>query len=289
MVVIAGIPLVYWGIGLLLAGGTAVAFQEYNDEDLDLGRIDLDDLLGGRDPEPEQEFDPLRYIVVAEAMRQLVQTQTRARERLDEDDCDDCQRCKPYDEGNDVIRSFSAGTVRRPSPGGLGAYYQHFIVPWFALTATRGANDSLFIDLGEWEWRRGVEGSWDGLRFTDCALMEVKLGYRDFLDESQMYESAVYDRPNPLKPFLGSLGNKFLGQLNAQIALVRAAGLPANLEWLFSDDQVLWQFAYMCRDYAHFDVNYEHRPFAMAPSGTQFVRELYSGDDQLYGYWEDPT
>lgn len=68
---------------------------------------------------------------------------------------------------------------------------------------------------------------------------------------------------------------------------MRAAGPPANLAWIMSDNEAMWQVGYMLRDKAVFDVDIRQKPFSFAPNGTKFVRELYSGDEELFGYWED--
>lgn len=283
---------IYWGIGLLVAGGASiVALQQYQDDDLDLGRIDLDDLLGrNQDPDPEPERDPLSSLIRIEALRQLVEAQISARERLDDEDCEDCLKCKPYDEGNDVSHNFGAGTVSNPSPRGRGALFQHYVVPWFPLRARDEGGGALRVDIGEWEWRLGRMQSWDGLDFLACKLIEVKLGYRDFLDETKIGRNNAHTLISPKKPFLGTLHDAFIDQLMTQVATVRSAQPSlAILEWVFSDNEVNWQFVALCGNYGYTDVRNRVQPFPLAPNGTKFVRELYTDGPELFGYWEDTT
>ena len=61
-----------------------------------------------------------------------------------------------------------------------------------------------------------------------------------------------------------------------------------SLDWIFSDQEVMWQFVALRSAVGITEVGNRHVPFHLAPSGTDFVWEQFSdgsGDD--YGYWED--
>ena len=278
------IPLIYWGIGILLAGGAAVTARRIQDEDL--GRLELPasiQELMDRQPQPEPEPErapprPLPPPFDAEVER-------RARERCEDDPEGDCQMCKALSEGSSTYpqHMFQGGTVERPSPRARGALYQHHVIGWKRFVA-RESGGALTVEIEEWNWKLGVAQSWDGLVFSECKLLECKLGYRDFLDPSD----PDYTRPNPRKPFLGTLQRAFGKQLQAQYGAMIGDWPDVSLEWVFSDQEVMWQFVAMTTDLGLFEVGNRHAPFHLAPSGTEFVNELYAdGTEDTYGYWED--
>ncbi len=276
------IPLIYWGIGILLAGGAAITARRILEEE-EIGRIELPDILT-RNSDPEPEPEPEREQPKPFPPPFDYDTETRAKERCEDNPEQDCEMCKPAQEGSPFIRSFAGGTVQKPSPAARGALYQHHVVGWFVFQASADDENKLTVGIQEWNWKLGRLQSWDGLVFSQCRLLECKLGYRDFLDQN----APNYRLRNPRKPFLGTLQNAFRPQLFAQYAAMMTEWPRATLEWVFSDDEVNWQFVAMCRDRSYWEVKNRHVPYHLAPSGTEFVRELYAdGSEDTYGYWED--
>lgn len=286
------IPLIYWGIAILAAGGTTVALQQYRDEDLELGRIEMPDILkGGPEPEPEPERrlpDGLTRNAAREALRQMVESQTRLKRRCQDQDEQECPYCKPAVDGNATSpwHSFEAGTVRKPSPRARGSLYQHYVLPWHGFSSEE-RDGKLVVSIEEWEWKRGRAGSWDGLDYAKCQLYECKLGYRDYIDEARVGQTDAYSHVNSRKPFLGTLLDQWRGQIMAQHAAFTPDWPIVSLEWVFSDNEVLWQFVAICSALGITNIGAKHRPYHLAPEGTNYVRELYESGEQDYGYWED--
>ena len=291
---VVAIPLIYWGLGILLAGGATISYKKYSDaeDEQRRGRIDLPDFLKGRkaDPEPEPELKPNNKrpgnAELRMALEALVQTEKKIRDECDDSEEQECPFCKPAVEGSRIQHSFQAGTVRKPTPKARGSLYQHYILPWFGFEADE-TDGMLRVKIEEWVWRRPPEASWDGMDHAQCLLYEVKLGYRDFIDESLVGTGDAYAYPNPAKPFLGSLERKILAQTQEQYSVVSPEMPKVRLLWVFSDHEVMWQFAFMCRDKGMVEIEYKHAPYHLAPDGTLFVGELYRSGEQDYGYWED--
>lgn len=286
------IPLIYWGIGILIAGGAAIAARRTIDEELEIGKIELPesitDLLDPqpqpeeREPEPEPQKPKNPY----PRPPYDYDTETRARRRCQEDPEQDCELCKVLSEGQSTLprHTFAAGTVQRPSPRARGSLYQHYVVGWFHYEASEDGEGNLEVQIEEWNWRLGVVQSWDGLVYTECKLLECKLGYLDFLDEND----PNYAVENPKKRFLGKLEDQFMGQLGMQYAAMRPDWPDVSLEWVFSDEEVMWQFVALRTALSMNEVGNKHVPFHLSPSGTNYVREQYSdGSEDEYGYWED--
>lgn len=288
------IPLIYWGLGILAAGGATIAARNLAEEErLRRGRIDLPDILsGGPQPEPEPDQTPPKRpnnSALRKAMETMIASEAKLKERCDDTEQQDCPYCKPAVEGKSVWHRFEAGPVRKPSPRARGSLYQHYVVPWFGYQADETAGQ-LTVNVEEWEWRRGREGSWDGLDHSQCRLYECKLGYRDFLDENKLDLDESYTFPNPRKRWLGSLATAFEGEKKQMTKQYRAfidEWPKVTLEWVFSDEEVMWQFAKMRDDYQYYEIDNRHAPYDLAPSGTEFVRELYASGEEDYGYWED--
>lgn len=282
-------PAIYWGVQLLFWGGASiVALQRYQDQDLELGRIDLDDLMGGdRDPDPDPERrDPLADLIRLEGVRQIVEAQTRAKERLDEEDCEDCLECTPAKDGSQVTQTFTAGRVARPLSNGRGALYQHFVVPWFPMQSWDDGG-TLRVRIDEWDWVRGPRASWDGLDFLQCTLLECKLGYRDHMDPDNIHTPRSYGLRNPNKRWLPPLLAAFGPQMRIQAQVVDAAGPPARLRWVLSDNDVLWQAVEMASDAGLYSVDFDHKAFPFAPTGTLFVNGVAEADPDKLAEWGD--
>ena len=293
-----------WGIAILVAAGAStVALQRYREEELELGRIELPEALrGNRDPDPEPQRTPPRAprptnTALREMLNQMVQTQRRVRDRCDDEEGEDCPYCKPAVDGRPISpwHIFQAGPVRKPSPRARGALYQHYVIPWFGFYAEE-TNDQLTVHIEEWEWKRGRAGSWDGLHYAQCKLIECKLGYRDFVDESLLRAAAMgeaapgqlpHTSPNPAKPWLPPLSEEWSGQIAAQHAAFDPDWPVVTLEWTFSDNDVLYCFLLILSDMGIFNIEPRHVPYDLAPTGTNFVRELYASGEEDYGYWED--
>ncbi|MCG7625697.1 Tox-REase-5 domain-containing protein [Epibacterium sp. Ofav1-8] len=279
------IPIAYWGIGILLAGGAAVTARRIQEEEI--GRVELPDSIADlfeNEPQPEPEEDPDQPRPFAPPFD--YETETRTRERCEDDPEQDCNICKALTEGRSTLPShmFAGGTVRRPSPRARGSLYQHYVVGWLHFEATADTDDNLQIQIEEWNWKLGVQQSWDGLVFSECKLLECKLGYVDFLNPDE----PDYAVSNPAKRFLGTLKDSFQTQLMAQYEAMITDWPEVSLDWIFSDQEVMWQFVDMTTDMGMTEIGSRHVPFHLAPSGTEFVREQFSdgsGDD--YGYWED--
>lgn len=285
------IPLIYWGLGILAAGGATIAARNLAEEErLRRGRIDLPDILSGSpQPEPESGQQPSNRpnnSALRKAMETMIASETQLKERCDDTEQQDCPYCKPAVEGKSVWHRFEAGPVRKPSPRARGSLYQHYAVPWFGYQADEAAGQ-LTVSVEEWEWRRGREGSWDGLDHSQCRLYECKLGYRDFLDESKLDRENSYRLRNPKKPWLGSIERAFMAQLTAQYMTFHPEWPKVTLEWVFSDQEVMWQFVKMRDRSGLSEIDNRHTPYDLAPSGTEFVRELYAPGEEDYGYWED--
>ncbi len=289
------IPLIYWAIGILAAGGATVALRNLQEEEkLSKGRIDLPKALsGGSDPDPEMEPElenkpPNRPGDAQQrvALEVMIATETRQKEECDDAEQQDCPYCKPAVEGKPVWQSFDGGPVRKASPKARGSLYQHHVVPWFGYVSDN-VDGRLTISIEEWEWRRGRTASWDGLDYAQCKLYECKLGYRDFLDEDLIGKRIAYQRRNPKKPWLGTLEDAFKKQMISQHAAFRPEWPKVMLEWVFSDQEVMWQFVEMRDTLGLSEIDNRHEPFDKAPNGTDFVRELYASGEEDYGYWED--
>ena len=280
------IPLIYWGIGILLAGGAVITARRIQEEEI--GRVELpdtiQDLLDPQpQPEPEPERDPPPRPFPPPFDRDV---EERTRERCEDDPEGDCDICKALTEGRTTLPQhlFQAGTVDRPSPRARGALYQHHVINWLFFKADADSNRNLTVQIEEWNWKLGAAQSWDGLVFSECKLLECKLGYFDFLDPND----PDYSMPNPRKPFLGSLERAFSRQLDAQYNAFVGDFPEVSLDWVFSDNEVMWQFLAMTTAQGKFEVGNRHVPFHLAPSGTQFVRDLYSDTpEDAYGHWED--
>ena len=279
------IPIAYWGIGILLAGGAAVTARRIQEEEI--GRVELPDSIAElfeNEPQPEPEEDP-------EQPRPFpppydYETETRTRERCEDDPEQDCDICKALTEGSSTLprHTFAGGTVRRPSPRARGSLYQHYVVGWLHFEATADTDDNLQIQIEEWNWKLGVQQSWDGLVFSECKLLECKLGYMDYLDP----DLPDYDVVNPRKPFLGTLETQFKDQMAAQYSAMKPDWPEVSLPWVFSDREVMWQFVALRDAMKMSEIDNKHVRFHLAPSGTQFVREQFSdGSGNDYGYWED--
>lgn len=285
------IPLIYWGMGILLAGGATVAFRNLQEEErLRRGRIDLPDVMtGGPEPQPEPEQTPPKRpnnSALRTAMETMIASETKQKENCDDTEQQDCPYCKPAVEGKAVWQHFDGGPVRKPTPKARGSLYQHYVVPWLGYRSDDVAG-RLAIELEEWEWRRGRAAAWDGLDYAQCKLYECKLGYRDFLDENLIGENKAYAELNSKKPWLGTLEKAFEKQIASQYAAFRPEWPQTSLEWVFSDDEVMWQFVEMRNVMGMNEIGNKHVPFDKAPSGTTFVRELYASGEEDYGYWED--
>lgn len=288
------IPLIYWGMGILLAGGATVALRNLQEEEkLRKGKIDLPDIMSGSpEPEPEPEQAPPKRpnnSALRSAMEAMIASETKQKENCDDTEQQDCPYCKPAVEGKAVWQRFEAGPVRKPTPKGRGSLYQHYVVPWFGYQAEESGGQ-LTVNVEEWEWRRGRAAAWDGLDYAQCRLYECKLGYRDFLDENRLDEPLSYTHPNPKKPWLRSLEYAFEiknRQLSSQYSTFIGEWPQTTLEWVFSDQEVMWQFCKMRDDAEYYEIENRHAPYDLAPSGTQFVRELYASGEEDYGYWED--
>ncbi|MEM6277615.1 MAG: hypothetical protein AAF714_11780 [Pseudomonadota bacterium] len=287
-----------WGIAILIAGGASIAaLQQYRDEEIELGRIELPDVLSGN-PDPDEEPEPEEIRprrpsnpALRQAMEQMIQTQRRMRERCDSEENEDCPYCKPAVDGKPTSpwHQFQGGPVRKPSPRARGALYQHHVVPWFGFGST-DTGGQLTVAIEEWEWKRGRSGSWDGLHHGLCKLIECKLGYRDFMDESLLTaggEGQLHTRRNPRKPWLPPLMENWSGQINAQHAAFDPDWPIVSLEWVFSDSDVMTAFLFILRDLGIFNIDPRHAPYELSPTGTLYVRELYASGDEDYGYWED--
>ncbi|RLJ51698.1 hypothetical protein BCF46_1913 [Litoreibacter meonggei] len=293
-----------WGIAILAAAGaSALALQRYREEELELGRIELPDYLqGNQDPDPDPERTPPRLsrptnTALRQALEQMVRTQRRIRDRCDDEEQEDCPYCKPAVDGRATSpwHIFQAGPVRKPSPRARGALYQHYVIPWFGFNAVE-SGDQLTVHIEEWEWKRGRAGSWDGLHHAMCKLIECKLGYRDWLDETLIVPRAFGDpapaqRPhlsgNPRKPWLSSLMDEWQGQITEQHAAFDPDWPVVTLEWTFSDSNVLTAFLMILGDMGIYNIQTKHVPYSLAPTGTTFIRELYASGEEDYGYWED--
>lgn len=288
------IPLIYWGMGILLAGGATVALRNLQEEEkLRRGQIDLpapfaDDQMPEMEPDNDNR-SPQRpnNSQLRAGMEAMIASETKRREDCDDTEQQDCPYCKPAVEGMSVWDNFDGGPVRKPYPKARGSLYQHYVVPWFQYIATE-TNGDLYIQLEEWSWRRN--GNWDGLDHTDCKLYECKLGYYDFLDESRLNHRDSYTFSNPQKPWLGNLYDAFegrKGQLSSQYNAFSDEWPHTTLQWVFSDYEVMWQFTKMRDRIGMTKIDNRHIPYDLAPSGTQFVREMYASGDEDYGYWED--
>ncbi len=279
------IPLIYWGIAILVAGGAAITARKLQEEEI--GKVELPDSISDLfkpkpepEPEPEEDYRPPPMPPPFDP-----DTETRTRRRCEDDPEQDCDFCKPAVEGRSTLpmHMFQAGTVRNPSPRARGALYQHYVAPWHKFVATEEGG-RLVVQIEEWNWRRGNDGSWDALVFSECKLLDCKLGYRDYLDDA----GPDYKKVNPIKPFLGTLQDAFQGQLLAQYAAFISDWPAVSLDWIFSDSEVRWQFIALKTVLGLHQIDARHVPFSYAPDGTQFVRELYSGSSpDTYGYWED--
>lgn len=280
------IPLIYWGIGILLAGGAAITARRIQEEEI--GRVELPDsiteLLEGR-PQPEPEEDPEQPKPFPPPFD--YDTETRTRRRCEDDPEQDCNICKALTEGGSTLprHTFAAGTVRRPSPRGRGALYQHYIVGWLHFEATADDDDKLEIQIEEWNWRTGVQESWDGLIFSECKLLECKLGYLDFIHPDYRGRRAGYQ--NSPGPWLPTLETTFGPQLIRQWAAVAPDKDEVRLEWVFSDQEVMWQFVALRTALALHEVDNRYAPFHLLPSGTTVLRGRFQNGDDGYGYWED--
>lgn len=289
------IPLIYWGYAILFAGGaTILAYPKGRPEDLepDLGKVELPESIQRLfEPEVEPDLEPdnrqpqrPNNSALRAAMEVMIASQTRQRERCDDNEQQDCPYCKPAVEGKSVWDNFDGGPITKPYPKARGSLYQHYVVPWFQYI-TQDMGGYLYIQLEEWSWRRN--GNWDGLDHADCKLYECKLGYRDFLDESKLNRRNSYTLRNPRKPWLGSIERAFKEQLKSQHAAIIDEWPKVTLEWVFSDQEVMWQFVKMRDRSGLSEVDNKHVPAPFASSGTQFVRELYASGEEDYGYWED--
>ncbi|MFV0643846.1 MAG: hypothetical protein ACK5NN_05005 [Sphingomonadaceae bacterium] len=288
------IPLIYWGMGILAAGGATVALRNLQEEEeLRRGRIDLPDIMsGGPEPEPESEQTPPKRpnnSALRTAMEAMIASETKQKENCDDTEQQDCPYCKPAVEGKAVWQHFDGGPVRKATPKARGSLYQHYVVPWFGYRSD-DTSGRLTIEIEEWEWRRGKAAAWDGLDYAQCKLYECKMGYRDFLDEDLIGKDDAYTYPNPKKPWLRSLEYAFEiknKQLSNQYNTFIGEWPRTTLEWVFSDQEVMWQFIKMRGDMNMNQIDNRHVPYDLAPSGTQFVRELYASGEEDYGYWED--
>ncbi|MBU3033115.1 Tox-REase-5 domain-containing protein [Tritonibacter mobilis] len=279
------IPLVYWGIGILLAGGAAVTARRIQEEEI--GRVELPDSIAElfeNEPQPDPEEDPEQPRPFPPPFD--YETETRTRKRCEDDPEQDCDICKALTEGSSTLprHTFAGGTVRRPSPRARGALYQHYVVGWLHFEASADEDNNLEIQIEEWNWKLGVQQSWDGLVFSECRLLECKLGYRDYLNPSAPHYRTV----NPQKPFLGTLAQQFTLQLRTQHSAIMPDWPQVSLDWVFSDQEVMWQFIALRDAGGMTQVGNRYVPFHLAPSGTDFVREQFSdGSATDYGYWED--
>ncbi|MCU0910247.1 MAG: hypothetical protein MUE98_02535 [Rhodobacteraceae bacterium] len=279
------IPLIYWGIGILLAGGAYATARRIQEEET--GRVELPDSIRRLlDPEPEPEREPeLQRRPPPIPPPYHREREVEARRRCEDDPEQDCEMCKPLKEGRSTLprHRFQGGPVRKPSPRARSALYQHFVAGWHHFEAAEDDAGNLDVRIEEWNWRRGDEGSWDALVYSECKLLECKLGYRDFLNE----EEPRYDRVNSKKRFLGTLQEAFEDQLTAQHTASRSEWPHVALEWIFSDRAVMWQFVALRTALGFNEVGNRYVPYHLAPDGTTFVGELYSDGAEDYGYWED--
>lgn len=246
-------------------------------------------MTGGPEPQPEPEQTPPKRpnnSALRTAMETMIASETKQKENCDDTEQQDCPYCKPAVEGKAVWQHFDGGPVRKPTPKARGSLYQHYVVPWLGYRSDEVAG-RLAIELEEWEWRRGRAAAWDGLDYAQCKLYECKLGYRDFLDENLIGENRAYAELNSKKPWLGTLEKAFEKQMESQYAAFRPEWPQTSLEWVFSDDEVMWQFVEMRNVLGMNEIGNKHVPFDKAPSGTTFVRELYASGEEDYGYWED--
>ena len=163
--------------------------------------------------------------------------------------------------------------------------YQHYIVGWLHFEATADDDDKLEIQIEEWNWRTGVQESWDGLIFSECKLLECKLGYLDFIHPDYRGRRAGYQ--NSPGPWLPTLETTFGPQLIRQWAAVAPDKDEVRLEWVFSDQEVMWQFVALRTALALHEVDNRYAPFHLLPSGTAVLRGRFQNGDDGYGYWED--
>jgi len=280
------IPLIYWGYAILFAGGATIAARRILDED-DIGRIELPEsiaeALEGRPqrqalPKPERDH-PIPFPVPYDEG-----TEKRAKKRCEDDPEQDCMMCKALSEGSSVTHRFDGGEVHKPSPKARGSLYQHFVVPWFLFVAEE-VEGNLQIEIEEWNWKLGEKQSWDGLVFSECKLLECKLGYRDFIHPDFVGKANGFTKEPG--PWLPSLEEEWTDQLTAQRYAVLPDFPEVQLQWVFSDSEVMWQFVNL-RQYLEFhEVDNLHVPYHLAPDGTKFLRARFSGEIDKYGYWRD--
>jgi len=192
--------------------------------------------------------------------------------------------CKALSEGSPVMHSFAGGEVRRPSPKARGSLYQHYVVPWFLFLAEE-VDEKLQIQIEEWNWKLGSQQSWDGLVFSECKLLECKLGYRDFIHPDFVGTSEGYTHSPG--PWLPPLEEEWGPQLIAQRTAILPNFPEVSLEWVFSDYEVMWQFVNICQNLQFYEVRNRHVPYHLAPNGTKFLRERFSDEIEKYGYWKD--
>ncbi len=283
------IPLVYWGYAILFAGGaTTLALVD----EQEIGKVELPDSIDrlfNRQVEPELEPDnqqPQRpnNTALRAAMVTMIATETRLKRRCDDKEQQDCRYCKPAVDGSAAWDRFDGGPVTKPSPKARGSLYQHYVVPWFQYI-TEDRDGKLYIQLEEWSWRRN--GNWDGLDHKECKLYECKLGYRDFLDENKIGSNGAYTEVNPKKPFLGTLQKAFEDQMRSQHEAIIPEWPYVALHWIFSDEEVMFQFVEMRKEMKLSAIGSKYIPAPFSPSGTQYVSELYASGEEDYGYWED--
>ncbi|MFQ6546308.1 hypothetical protein AADZ90_000015 [Aestuariibius sp. 2305UL40-4] len=229
---------------------------------------------GERDPERQPQRQPAPRVPrrwpdldLGTRERENEETvQQRLRRRCHEED-GNCPHCPPAEEGQDYLRSFQGGTVERPYYSSIGAVYQHHVIPWFAYATTVSSfsgEERLHVSISEWEWRRGRTGSWDGLDFIGCTLIETKFGYGKYVNVDALRDdpSEAPEAPGPQGRGDSTLEAAFGTQLDRQVATIGPDGPEhvVGLRWVFSNRNVRSVFTIMTQLRGYFFVTDRHEP-----------------------------
>ena len=246
-----------------------------------------------REPQPQRDRRPPRIDLSRRDEPESEATvRQRLRRRCHEED-GDCPSCPPADDGQVITHSFQAGTIERPSYRAIGSVYQHFIVPWYHFSATvssfSGA-ERLHLNINELQWKGDRKGSWDGLDYLACELIECKFGYGKYVDPLVLRDRPSQAASTPRRGARAdaTLSAAFGPQLSRQVGKIqpeRDAGHHVWLKWVFSNRNVASVFAVMAQQY--FFVSTEHVPMTY---GT-VLEEMHEIDMRTsdpaedYGQW----
>lgn len=315
--IVAGVGLTATSAAALLAahgGGTRTNFalddpdvpdipiEEIEREIERIRREQLEPRTAPRDPdeqpEPEPRRDrPLPELTFSEPEPDTEQTiRQRLRRRCYEED-GGCPECPPAEEGTVITHTFGGRTVENPTYRVIGAVYQHDVIPWYRFAATVSSyrrEAELLVNQDELMWRRGRSGSWDGLDYVTCTLLETKFGYGKYVDRDVLINSPrsspVTARPNARDD--ATLDAAFGSQLDNQVQTILPAREQTSpqqpgLKWIFSNRNVRSVFAIMTqlRTYTWVQDDEHFMPYSTILEEMHEIDMRTSDPAADYGAW----